>query len=66
MTNTENTYLIRSCHADKVLDLAQGGPNKGTTIIWKAHGACNQRFSLIKDGDYYLIMIMGNFLTVEG
>lgn len=27
-------YSFRSVHADKVLDIAQDGPSKGTAIVW--------------------------------
>jgi hypothetical protein len=31
---TKPYYSIRSVHADKVIDVAQDGPNVGTLILW--------------------------------
>ena len=61
-------YSIRSVHADKVLDIAQDGPNQGTSILWKGWGGDNQSFTLIQDGpDWYIRSKQGGLvLTVEG
>lgn len=43
-------YSLRSCHSDKVLDIAQDGPNKGTAIIWKGWQGDNQLFAIVQNG----------------
>lgn len=60
-------YSLRNVHADRVLDVAQDGPNVGTTILWEGYGGDNQTFTVIQEGpDYYLrCKKNGQFLTVE-
>jgi hypothetical protein len=61
-------YSIRSVHADKVLDIAQDGPHKGTGILWKGWAGDNQCFTFIQEGpDWYIRCKQGGlFLTVDG
>lgn len=42
-------YSLRAVHTKNcVLDVAQDGPHKGTTIIWEGYGGDNQCFTIIK------------------
>lgn len=63
---TKPYYSFRSVHSGKVLDIAQDGPYKGTTIIWEGYGGLNQTFTLVQEGANYLIKCkQGNlYLTV--
>ncbi len=61
-------YSVRSVHSGKVLDVAQDGPFKGSTIIWEGWAGDNQQFTLVQDGpSYYLKCKVGDgqqYLTV--
>ena len=60
-------YSFRSVHADKVLDISQGGPHQGKAIIWEGWGGDNQMFTIVKEAGYWLIRAKnGQFLTVTG
>lgn len=60
-------YSIRSVHADRVIDVAQDGPNAGTTILWEGYAGENQQFTLSQEGpDWYIkCKKNGQYLTVE-
>ena len=64
---TKTYYSFRSVHADRVLDVAQDGPFKGTTIIWDGYAGANQCFTLVQEGMNWLVKCKQNdsFLTVE-
>lgn len=61
-------YSLRSVHSNRVLDIAQDGPNKGTAIQWEGWGGENQCFTIIQEGPSWYIKskLNGQFLTVEG
>lgn len=60
-------YSLRSVNADRVLDIAQDGPLKGTAMIYDGWGGDNQSFTLIQNGpDWYIRCKQnGQFLTVQ-
>ena len=64
---TKMYYSFRSVHSGKVLDVAQDGPFKGTTIIWEGYGGANQTFTLVQENANWLIKCKqnNNYLTVE-
>jgi hypothetical protein len=55
-----------SVHSGKVLDLAQDGENAGSMIIWEGNAGTNQQWTIVPDGDKFLIKCQKNrqFLTV--
>lgn len=63
---TRAYYSIVSKKAGKVIDVAQDGPHKGTTILWDGYNGDNQAFSIIQQGPDYLIKcrLGKGFLTV--
>jgi hypothetical protein len=60
-------YSIRGVHADKVIDVAQDGPNAGSLILWEGYAGENQQFTLVQEGpDWYIkCKKNGQYLTVE-
>jgi len=41
-------YSIRGVHANKVVDVAQDGPNAGSLILWEGYAGENQQFTMIQ------------------
>lgn len=64
---TKLYYSFRSVLSGKVLDVAQDGPFKGSTIIWEGYAGDNQCFTLVQEGPSFLIKCKqgGLYLTVE-
>lgn len=64
---TKPYYSLRNVRADRVLDVAQDGPNAGSTILWDGYAGENQQFTLVPEGDQFYIKCKknGQFLTVE-
>lgn len=60
-------YSLRNVNANRVLDVAQDGPEAGSTIIWEGYAGENQQFTFTQDGpDYYIkCRKNGQYLTVE-
>jgi hypothetical protein len=60
-------YSIVSKKAGKVLDVAQDGQFQGSLIIWDGYAGENQQFTIIQDGNDFLIKCKKNngYLTVE-
>lgn len=52
--------------AERVIDIAQDGPSKGTAIIWDGFNGDNQAFTIVqKNGDYFIkCRQYGAYLTV--
>ena len=64
---TKTYYSFRSVHSGKVLDVAQDGPFKGSTIIWEGYAGANQCFTLVQENQNWLIKCKQGdlYLTVE-
>lgn len=45
---TRMYYSFRSVLSGKVLDVAQDGPFKGSTILWEGYAGDNQCFTLVQ------------------
>lgn len=45
---TKLYYSLRSVHSGKVMDVAQDGPFKGSTILWEGYAGDNQSFTLVQ------------------
>lgn len=60
-------YSIRGVHANRVVDVAQDGPNVGSLILWEGYAGENQQFTFIQQGpDWYIKCKKNNqYLTVE-
>lgn len=61
-------YSLRNVHSDKVLDIAQDGPNAGSAILWEGWAGDNQTFAIVENAGEYSFRCKknGQFLTVAG